>query len=75
MEYAFQTAILGSESSHSQWKLKHMKEKDGQIKHDAIKVRNHDVRKMISKIDAIVEAAVPDTENEIRGKFFYAVNN
>ncbi len=75
MEYAFQTAILGSESSHSQWKLKHTNEKDGQIKLDAIQVRNQVVRKMISKIDVVVETAVPDTENELRGKIIYAVNN
>jgi hypothetical protein len=53
--------------------LKHSKDKDGNIQIEPFQVRNQVVRKMISKIDVIVEAAVPESDHDFRAKVISAV--
>jgi hypothetical protein len=73
MDYIFRTEVLGSVDSPSHWRLKHSKDKDGNIQIEPFQVRNQVVRKMISKIDVIVEAAVPESDHDFRAKVISAV--
>ena len=70
----FQTKELGSEELPAQWKLKYTQEKDITITIEKIQVRNQVACSMIDSIDAIVEAAIPETERELRAKHILAVS-
>jgi hypothetical protein len=75
MEKTYQTEVLGTEISPAHWKLKYSKDKDGQIQLEPLQVRNQTARKMIKKIDKIVEAAVPIADNEFGHKVIAAVTS
>jgi hypothetical protein len=74
MDLSFRTEVLGSDVSPSHWRLKHSKDPDGKILLEPIQVRNQIARKMIAKIDVIVEAAVPDSDQDFRAKVISAVS-
>jgi hypothetical protein len=70
MQDAIQTQVLGTMEAPSQWKLKWSKGSDGIII-DNIQVRNQVSRKMVSKMDKIIETAVSD--NGTRAKLIVAL--
>lgn len=75
MERIFQQEVLGSQLSPSHWTLKRSKDTAGQVQLEPIQVRNQVVRKMLEKIDVIVENAVPQAEAEFQGKLILAVSS
>jgi hypothetical protein len=54
--------------------LKHSKDTDGKILLEPIQVCNQIARTMVAKIDVIVEAAVPESDQDFRAKVISAVS-
>ncbi len=74
MEDAFQKRVLGSDISPSHWKLKYTKVHDAPLIIDPIQVQNYVGRCMIAHVDAIVEAAIPEGDNDRHQKLILAVS-
>jgi len=73
IEETIQRKVLGSELSPSHWKLKYTNVKDAAPQIDAVQVRNNVVRCFMAKIDPIIEAAVPENNNNTRSKLILAL--
>ena len=59
LQHTFQTKIFGSDLSPSHWKMRYKKETGtGNIKLEAIQVRNNAARACINSIDQIIELAL-----------------
>ena len=74
MEDAFQKKVLGSEVSPTHWKLKYTKVRDAPLTIDPIQVQNNVGRCMIAHVDAILEAAMAEADDERRRKLILAVS-
>jgi hypothetical protein len=73
MNEVFQTKLLGSDASPSQWKLPITKEAE-QIKIDHIQVRNNIARCIVKDIDIVIESAWPPESIELQSQLILAIS-
>jgi hypothetical protein len=74
MNTTFQTKVLGSEDSPSQWKIPFVKDPEGNRKIDHIQVRNNVARCIMGEMDTIIEDAWPSQNTELQRDLIRAVS-
>jgi hypothetical protein len=74
MEHAFQTKILGSDSSPSHWKLKYSKEAGRDYKIEPVQVKNRIARRILDNVDVLLEAAFSDQNEDFRSKVLETIS-